>query len=196
MLAQCQERRLPVRDLCRSICTVCMQCVDGVHGKCYRGRRVNDYERTRAREWMLALRGDHPQEALVSDIEAVTGWRITRDRYSRYEHGSTPFGKGVLQHLIDYWASKGQPGPDFTPPEPEPIPLNAADLITAMTNALLAQTQMLSDSHQLVVAARAEAREEREAMAGLIGDLSTQLSEIRALVERQGGSARRVSGAR
>lgn len=65
--------------------------------------------------WLKRNRGDATQEALASDIERVTGWHITRDRYSRYESGSLPIGKTVRQHFVDYWASRDVPGPDDQP---------------------------------------------------------------------------------
>jgi phage portal protein BeeE len=91
---------------------------------------MNDYERQVAREWLESLRGATSQAALVTDIEQATGWRIGRERYSRYESGGTPFGRSVLQHFVDYWAAKGQPGPDFTPPA------KAADRTERMAAAL------------------------------------------------------------
>lgn len=80
---------------------------------------MQDYERSRASQWLREQRGDISQDKLAADITRTTGWTITRDRYSKYESGSLPFGKAVLGHFIDYWEAKGRPGPDLTPPAPE-----------------------------------------------------------------------------
>lgn len=60
------------------------------------------------RAWLRARRGAQTQDALAQDITAVTGWNITRDRYSKYET-SLPIGPTVLKHFTDYWATKGGP---------------------------------------------------------------------------------------
>jgi hypothetical protein len=48
----------------------------------------------------------------VSDIERVTDWHITRERYSKYESGSLPMGASTRRHFVDYWTSRGVSGPD------------------------------------------------------------------------------------
>lgn len=72
---------------------------------------MNDAQ-TRAAQWLRASRAAETQETLAADIERVTGWHITRDRYSKYESGSIPMGRAVLARFVDYWASRGKPGPE------------------------------------------------------------------------------------
>jgi hypothetical protein len=72
--------------------------------------------RTHITAWLRASRSDATQEWLATDIERVTGWHITRDRYSKYESGSLPIGPKVLGHFVDYWQSRGVGGPDDMPP--------------------------------------------------------------------------------
>ena len=78
---------------------------------------MQDYERARAAAWLREQRGDRSQADLADDITRTTGWSITRDRYSKYESGSLPFGKAVLTHFMGYFGT----APDFTPPE---VPLS------------------------------------------------------------------------
>lgn len=150
----------------------------------------------RVTQWLRASRGSETQENLAADITSVTGWRLTRDRYSKYESGSLPIGPKVLAHFIDYWAARHVPGPSFAP---EPVratetPDLSAALISAMTAALLAQTQALTDVRvelaairETMTTARGAAVEEREAQMRVLAELGDQLE---ALLARAGtGSA-------
>lgn len=103
-------------------------------------RPLTDYELERARAWLLALRGDTSQIDLVDDINRVLQgeWRITRDRYSKYETGSVDFGRGVLEHFIAYWAKKGRPGPDMAPPPPV-VALDPYEVMSRHADAMQAQ---------------------------------------------------------
>lgn len=67
---------------------------------------------SRTAQWLRASRAQETQETLAQDIERVTGWHITRDRYSKYESGSLPIGPKVLGYFVAYWSSRGKPGPD------------------------------------------------------------------------------------
>ena len=70
---------------------------------------------TRVTDWLKALRGTETQEALALDITSKTGWKITRDRYSKYESGSLPIGPTVYEHFLTYWKGRGKQGPDLAP---------------------------------------------------------------------------------
>lgn len=130
---------------------------------------MTDFERERIREWMLARRGEQSQQRLAEDIEATTGYRITRDRYSKYESGATPFGRSVFAELLRYWQAKGEPGPDFTRPEPTP------DLATALL-ALAAELAAL--------------REERTGLVARVTDLEAMVAKLAApSVEGSGAGA-------
>lgn len=137
-------------------------------------RDVNDLERTRAAQWLRDARGSVSQADLAVDITTTTGWTITRDRYSKYESGSLPFGREVLGHFVDYWATKGKPGPDFTPPAPalsfeerqlalmerQVEALEAANRLAAERNALLVrmlEAQTLSDDRAATLNAALQA---------------------------------------
>lgn len=99
----------------------------------YAPRAVNEPQKLAAR-WLRATRPDsETQEWLAADIERVTGWHITRDRYSKYESGSLPIGKTVLKHFVDYWASRGVPGPNA---QPEPSAGTEANVPADLAAAL------------------------------------------------------------
>lgn len=102
---------------------------------------MRDSRDARLPQWLRASRGKETQEQLAADVERVTGWHITRDRYSKYESGSLPIGPKTEAHFVDYWASRGVTGPDAAAPdEPEPDLLTAlrmqADTITALVEEL------------------------------------------------------------
>lgn len=129
---------------------------------------------TRISTWLKANRANATQEWLAADIERVTGWHITRDRYSKYESGSLPIGRVVLKHFTDYWATRDVPGPDFSPVAGEsgttdsPAALIAA--ITAQTEAITAVLDRLTaaddDREARLRALEAEVRSLREQRAG------------------------------
>ena len=133
---------------------------------------LNDYERERARDWLRERRGSMSQAALADDITATAGWTITRDRYSKYESGAVPFGAGVLDRLVSYWAGKGQPGPDFTPPEPVAEPPSLADAVLALATELRAW------------------REERESIEARLLAAEAELQSLRARPAAEGRGAR------
>ena len=81
--------------------------------------------------WLRENRGAVSQLALVADLEAVTGWRLLRENYSKYETGRMAPEPETLARFTAYWAAKGRPGPDFTP---DPVPAAAPDLATALTS--------------------------------------------------------------
>jgi hypothetical protein len=92
---------------------------------------------SRVTEWLRASRGGETQDHLAKDIERVTGWRITRDRYSKYENGRLPIGAQTLRHFVDYWASRGVEGPDTSPPVAADPVVAAIDRQTAMLKSVL-----------------------------------------------------------
>ena len=96
----------------------------------------------RVKQWLRANRGDETQEDLAADITRVTGWRITRDRYSKYE-GKLPIGRTVLAHFVDYWATRGRPGPFDAAPEPTTA-TETPDPTQALIAALTAQTEAIT----------------------------------------------------
>lgn len=77
---------------------------------------MDNTDLSRQAQWLKAKRGVETQDRLAQDISKVTGWRITRDRYSKYESGSLPIGPKVLRHFLDYWATRGIDAPDFASP--------------------------------------------------------------------------------
>lgn len=142
---------------------------------------MNDYERERARAWLRQRRGTMSQDALVQDIAAtMPAWNITRDRYSKYESGGTPFGAKVLAQFIDYWAAKGQPGPDFTPPpEPEPVP----DLATAIV-ALATELRAWREERESI---EVRLRAAEAALEGLRAGSATEVSPVRSAPPARAG---------
>ena len=113
-------------------------------------RRLTDFERLRAREWMLARRNELSQDALAKDISKVLApWQITRDRYSRYESGGTDFGRDLLDKIVAYWKTKNpdEPGPDFTPPAP---PSEPVDPQVALARAIERQAAAIERQNALL----------------------------------------------
>lgn len=81
--------------------------------------QLTELERERTREWLRALRGRQSQDAIADAMSAAfPDWSITRDRYSKYESGATPFGRTVYQRFVDFWTARGEDPPDLTPPAP------------------------------------------------------------------------------
>jgi transcriptional regulator with XRE-family HTH domain len=99
--------------------------------RCYGPQPMDAPTTARVRAWLKASRGTETQDDLATDITAKTGWRITRDRYSRYESGGLSIGKQTLAHFVAYWKGRGVEVPDFTvaPTEPEPEPTLVAALL-------------------------------------------------------------------
>ncbi len=99
-------------------------------------------------EWLRANRGLEPQDKLLARMKAVTGWAPSRPNYSKYENGRTDPTPETLQKFVDFWASQGKAGPDFTPPPPEPTfeerMLTAIERQTAAINALVGQLARLT----------------------------------------------------
>jgi hypothetical protein len=99
-------------------------------------------------QWLERSRGKQTQESLAADITAVTGWRLTRDRYSRYESGSLPIGPKVLGHFRAYWATRGIEF-DTTPPAPPVDPVVAAiDRQTEKIDKLAEAISRLAEGQQ------------------------------------------------
>lgn len=130
---------------------------------------LTDYERERTRSWLRDLRGGRSQEAFAADVTSATGWRITRDRYSKYESGAVPMGRDVLAHFLRYAEAGGLPGPDLAP-EREPVPLDPYEVIDRLSATLDGLTAELR-----------EARLERTAQATEVDKLR---QVVRALARR------------
>lgn len=129
----------------------------------------------RVKEWLRANRGDETQDKLAADITKVTGWHITRDRYSKYE-GALPIGRKVLAHFVDYWATRGRPGPFDALPEPATSTEPPDPLIVALT----AQTKAIND----LVAEIQREREDGHDVATAFDRAATHLLQVL----RPGGS--------
>lgn len=147
-------------------CTLCMDCIDDVHMQCY-GRMhmarhpLTDFEKESSRAWMKERRGETSQAALVEDIKRTIKWGITRDRYSKYESGGIDFGRGTLEKFIDYWAKKGQAGPDLSPP----TVVAPADPMAEAIAKLAASQIVLAASQTALTKELSVIRREREAWA-------------------------------
>lgn len=143
---------------------------------------MNAREIAIVRGWLEANRGDQTQEGLAAAITAATGWRITRDRYSKYERGPLSIGPQVLAHFVDYWRTQGKPGPDFNPPM-------AVAPVDPMIAAMEAQTKAIT-------ALVGELREWRTADRDRLGavERTAELLAARLLPEpeAEGSPARRV----
>lgn len=128
-------------------------------------------------------------------------WRLYRPNYVGYE-GTVEPTPWIARKLIDFWRAQGEPEPDLTPePEPEP-PLSLEEravraaeaqvlatreqteairgsgLVAALTDALQAQAQALTDIRLELAQAARDAEEQREATAELLGRLSAQLRTL------------------
>jgi len=99
---------------------------------------VDKPTRIKVAQWLEASRGAQTQEKLAEDITVVTGWRIDRSRYSKYESGSLPIGPKVYKHFLDYWKARGVDGPDLTTRSPAPVP----DLATVLQELSRELTEM------------------------------------------------------
>jgi hypothetical protein len=98
----------------------------------------------RLTQWLKASRGTQTQEDLAADITAKTGWRITRDRYSRYESGSLAIGQQTLEHFVDYWATRNVEGPDLSAPVPvTEVEFDLAAAVLAQSRILQAQVDAI-----------------------------------------------------
>lgn len=127
---------------------------------------MTDFERERTRSWLRNLRGDTSQEAFAASVTSTTGWRITRDRYSKYESGAVPMGRDVVAHFLRFAEAKGLPGPDLTPPR-EPASLDPYEVIDRLSSALASLTAELE-----------AAREERAATMAYLQTLERQVVRL------------------
>lgn len=115
------------------------------------------------------------QADLVADLERVTGWRLPRENYSKYETGALNPEPETLARFTAYWRARGGPELDLTPaPEAEPEP--------TLASALMA----LARSGESMARELAELRVEREAQARAI----LALAERVAALEARGPAAR------
>lgn len=140
----------------------------------------------RLRMWLRAQRGDETQERLAADIEAVTGWRLTRDRYSKYESGSLPIGLKVKGHFVDYWTSRGRTGPDAFAP-----PVSPGDATTA-TPGLADLTAAISRLAEQLDADRQERQQARRELYDRLARLEDVQGQWARLDERTAENRRRI----
>ncbi len=115
---------------------------------------------------------------------------------------------GVTVDTARGWESRGRPSEDalailerkFGRQAPRGEGLAAvgdpAALISAMTGALLAQTQALTDLRADLVEARDAARSEREAMTKMLARLEARLAELQPPGGRGSAAADQASGHR
>lgn len=108
------------------------------------------------------------QDDLITAMQAEIGWAPHRPNYSRYENGrSKP--EDTLPRFIEFWARRGKPGPDYTPPPPTETP---ADPLASALQALATELKAM--------------RQERESVEARLRALESELQSLRA---PQGGGA-------
>lgn len=69
------------------------------------------------------------QDDFLAELERASGWHLHRPNYSNYERGKATPKRETLAKLVAFWAARGEPGPDLTPP---PAPAEPLDLATAL----------------------------------------------------------------
>jgi hypothetical protein len=75
------------------------------------------------------------QADLIAAMQAEIGWAPHRPNYSRYENGrSKP--EDTLPRFIEFWARRGKPGPDYTPPKAPVAADPVADAIREQTKVI------------------------------------------------------------
>lgn len=104
----------------------------------------------------------------MADIERVTGWRLPRENYSKYETGTLSPEPATLDRFIAYWRTRGVEPPDLTEPEAEAAPLSLEERAV-----LAAEQQAAEAAAQTDLIARQVALLER-LTAKLIGSESDQ----------------------
>lgn len=132
------------------------------------------------------------QQNLVDRIYAETGWRVYRETYSGWETGAVRPGRKTLEKLVAFWAKLGEPGPDLTVREPEPIIDPVAAAMDRQTAALDRQSKAIEDLCRLL----AQQDQTRLAATGSILDAIAALPGGRAQPETATGTEGAVDGPR
>jgi hypothetical protein len=128
-------------------------------------------------------------EALASE----TGWAPHRPNYSRYESGKSTPQPDTLAKFVAFWQTRGEPGPDLTPPEPvlsDNDRLIAA--LAAQTDAireLVARLDVLPELVRSVETMDLHATDERQAIADGIGMVALALANRTHAGSEEGSAA-------
>ena len=72
----------------------------------------------------------------VSNAMVSAGWKMTRDRYSKYESGALPIGPTVYANFVAYWASQGVTAPELNPPPASELPLDPMERIALAVESI------------------------------------------------------------
>lgn len=132
-------------------------------------------DRNRARvigDWLTANRGETTQADFLEDLRRVTGWAPHRPNYSRYENGRSEPEPETLERFVRYWAAKGRPGPDFTPPEPDPD--YAALTLAAITRQADAMERLADRIDALLASRDRDLEELARTLATLLANPATR----------------------
>lgn len=121
------------------------QCIDGVAPTLYRvgamerPNLVGDWLRsTRERQVMPGTEDPWTQDYFLDRLREKVGWAPERSNYSKYENGKQWPKPATLTKFVAFWASRGEPGPDLTPPRPVPV-LDPYDVLDRHAKAMEAQ---------------------------------------------------------
>lgn len=150
-------------------------------------------DRPATAQWLIRARGEMTQPAFLDALRAEMGKAPDLSTYRGWESGRLTPRSSNLANVVAFWERRGVPGPDApAPAAPEASPsLDVVGLVHAMTAALLAQTQALTDLRRDLNEARSNAVREREAMTDMLGRMERELLAIRQSVETGAGAAGR-----
>lgn len=130
----------------------------------YRARVIGD--------WLTANRGETTQADFLEDLRRVTGWAPHRPNYSRYENAKSEPEPETLERFVRYWSAKGLPGPDFTPPDPQPD--YAALTLAAITRQAEATEQLVGRIDALLASRDRDLEELARTLATLLASPATR----------------------
>jgi hypothetical protein len=142
------------------------------------------------------------QERLVDEVNAWSAargllnehgqpWRLHRPNYNGYERESSPKTPEpeTLRRFVQFWAERGEPGPEEYEAGPEPV--QPPDLATALT-ALAEELRAMREERAAWAVELAAMREE---LAGLRGEPLPGLAERAAETARAADELARKAAA-
>jgi hypothetical protein len=106
-----------------------------------------------------------------------TRWAPQRPNYSAYENGRATPNRDTLAKFMAFWAARGQPGPNLTPPAPAPT--ESETLIAALT----AQTAALTAQAAAINGLVKEMRLARAGQEGRLEGIERGLSVVASIRE-------------
>lgn len=128
------------------------------------------------------------QAQALAEMRRLAGLAISESEYAQWEAGSRVPREDnpKVQRLYEFFGSRPESVPEASV---EPGQADLTGLVVALTTALQAQTQALSDIRLELRAAALDAAQERAATADVLARLEAELTVLRERVGSGAGTA-------